>query len=76
MIHWHNTTKDIINESDLDDFLLTFEVGDKVYFSEDGRSLIFPLLDISSDEDDLEYDWVRSEFQSAWYERQEINQIL
>ena len=68
-IYYHNITKGILNESDLEDLLDQSEPHDQFYFCEEGRGLLFPVDGKHKDEDDGEYDYVRKEFKEAFRDR-------
>lgn len=62
-IYYHNITKGIINESDLEELLEQSDKSDKIFFSEEGRGLIFPINEVHEDEEKGEYDDVRKDFE-------------
>lgn len=73
-IYYHNITKGILNESDLQDLLNQSDPHDQFYFCEEGRGLLFPVDGKHKDEDDGEYDYVRKEFKKAFRDRDWITE--
>lgn len=60
--YWfHNVTKGIYNESDLDDFIECVDNGDVIKFTENGNSLIRDLYEITKYEGEGDHDNIREE---------------
>lgn len=60
--YWfHNITKGIYNESDIDDFIECIDDGDIIKFTENGNALVRDLFEITKYEDPSDHEDIRKE---------------
>ena len=61
--YWfHNITKGIYNESDLEDFVETVDDGDIIKFTENGNALIRDFHELTKYESEGDHDNIRKDF--------------
>ena len=60
MYYYHNTTKDILNKSDVVDFMDEYEEGDVIFKTENGNAILHKvteseLVDMKREQSDYHY---------------------